>query len=83
MGPCHSSVESTYMDLRTVMDRVADPYWANRGWVLHLFISWKKAKANSFAEGDQATRKGDRTSRYHQTRTTPERDRAHPAISMS
>lgn len=82
-GPAQSSVEPTELNLVTIMEQVADPYWAHRGWVLHLIISWSETSTNRFTEGDQTTRKGDRASRYHQTRTTTQRNGAHPAISMS
>jgi hypothetical protein len=29
----------TTPDLTTIMSRIADPYWATRGWVLHSFTS--------------------------------------------
>lgn len=41
-----TSPESTGNDLRTIMDRVADPYWSDRGWVLHFIISWKRTNTN-------------------------------------
>lgn len=42
------SPEPNVTNLATIMSRVADPYWANRGWVLHLFISFKLANTNWF-----------------------------------
>lgn len=43
---CHDASESTVVDLHTIMERMADPYWADRGWVLHLTISNKETKTN-------------------------------------
>jgi hypothetical protein len=48
MESFRGSTEVATTDLRTIMSRVADPYWANRGWVLHLVICWKKTSANWF-----------------------------------
>lgn len=36
----------TTRNLRTIMDSMADPYWTNRGWVLHLIIGWKQTNTN-------------------------------------
>lgn len=43
-----ASTEATITDLREIMSRVADPYWANRGWVHHLIIIWEKTNTNRF-----------------------------------
>lgn len=44
----YCSTESMAPDLRTIMSRMADPYWATRGWVLHLVNHWKETNANRF-----------------------------------
>lgn len=46
MESSNNPAETTVMNFREIMERVADPYWADRGWVLHLIISWKQTNTN-------------------------------------
>lgn len=46
MESSNNAAETTVMNLRAIMERVADPYWADRGWVLYLIISWKRTDTN-------------------------------------
>lgn len=46
--PSRASTEATVTSLHEIMSRVADTYWGNRGWVLHLIIIWDKTNTNRF-----------------------------------
>lgn len=73
---CHSA-EAMVTDLKTIIERLADPYWADRGWVLDLIICWKETNAN------YSYRRRSDSSRRRSSKRTPPNSHHHSARRSS